>query len=178
MSIEVHVETRGDLRPDPAVDTMQAIFYSIFNDIPSDKGERHLSGAIIVDVMSARAAQKPVSPKPRAVSPKPRSVSPKPRSRSPKPSSRSPKPRAASPQLFTSKASHVRGGGASKGEPCPGTSKESDEAERHGSGSDTPGDQQKRRESILTKSGVEDDNVEYVTNEAELIDSFLKLVRK
>ena len=53
MSLELHVETRGDLRPDPEFDSIQGIFYSIFNDVPPDSGTRHETGAIIVDADSA-----------------------------------------------------------------------------------------------------------------------------
>lgn len=33
MSLEVHVNTRNDLRPDPRFDSVAAIFYSIYNDV-------------------------------------------------------------------------------------------------------------------------------------------------
>lgn len=55
LSVEVHVETRGDLRPDPEVDGIQVIFYSIFNDIPADRGTRQETGAFIVDPVSANS---------------------------------------------------------------------------------------------------------------------------
>ena len=53
LSLELHVETRGDLRPDPEFDSIQGIFYSIFNDVPPERGTRHETGAIIVDAESA-----------------------------------------------------------------------------------------------------------------------------
>ncbi|XP_055638271.1 DNA polymerase zeta catalytic subunit isoform X2 [Toxorhynchites rutilus septentrionalis] len=34
MSVEVHVQTRADLRPNPAIDPISAIFYRIHNDVP------------------------------------------------------------------------------------------------------------------------------------------------
>lgn len=34
MSVEIHVNTRGDLRPNPATDPIAAIFYRIHNDVP------------------------------------------------------------------------------------------------------------------------------------------------
>ncbi|XP_075227107.1 DNA polymerase zeta catalytic subunit [Lycorma delicatula] len=39
MGVELHIHTRGDLRPDPEYDQIKAIFYSISNDVPvtSDK---------------------------------------------------------------------------------------------------------------------------------------------
>ncbi|XP_065090214.1 DNA polymerase zeta catalytic subunit-like [Ochlerotatus camptorhynchus] len=36
MSVEIHVQTRGDLRPNPEVDPISAIFYRIHNDVPED----------------------------------------------------------------------------------------------------------------------------------------------
>lgn len=164
MSMEVHVETRGDLRPDPEVDTMQAIFYSIFNDVPPAKGERHITGAIVVDVASARAAHMPNSPRPepRVVSPQPSTSRARPEQRpvSPKPSTSRARPE---PQPSTSRA---------RPEPKLGISRSSDEAD--------PSLARTRRQtaSILKKSGVEDINTEYVTNETELVESFVKLIHK
>lgn len=39
MAMELHVHTRGDLRPDPEYDEIKAIFFNIANDVPviSDK---------------------------------------------------------------------------------------------------------------------------------------------
>ena len=53
LSVEVHAESRGDLKPDPEIDTIQAIFYSIFNDVPPEQGTRHETGVFIVDPASA-----------------------------------------------------------------------------------------------------------------------------
>ena len=53
LSIEIHAETRGDLRPDPEVDNIKALFYSIFNDVHPDKGTRKETGVFIVDTASA-----------------------------------------------------------------------------------------------------------------------------
>lgn len=36
MSVEIHVQTRGDLRPNPEIDPISAIFYRIHNDVPED----------------------------------------------------------------------------------------------------------------------------------------------
>ncbi|XP_052901869.1 DNA polymerase zeta catalytic subunit isoform X2 [Anopheles moucheti] len=36
LSLEVHVNTRGELRPNPSTDPIAAIFYRIHNDVPSD----------------------------------------------------------------------------------------------------------------------------------------------
>ena len=71
MSLELHVETRGDLRPDPEFDSIQGIFYSIFNDVPPEGGTRHQTGAIIVDADSAnqiRASSSSSNKKDRNVS--------------------------------------------------------------------------------------------------------------
>lgn len=51
------METRGDLRPDPEFDSIQGLFYSIFNDVPPERGTRHETGAIIVDAESANQNQ-------------------------------------------------------------------------------------------------------------------------
>ena len=57
LSVEVHAASRGDLRPDPEVDPVEAIFYSIFNDIPPEKGTRRETGVLIVDAESANQNQ-------------------------------------------------------------------------------------------------------------------------
>ena len=57
VSLELHVETRGDLRPDPEFDSIQGLFYSVFNDVPPERGTRHETGAIIVDAESANQNQ-------------------------------------------------------------------------------------------------------------------------
>jgi hypothetical protein len=49
LSMELHADTRGDLMPDPEVDSIHVIFYSIFDDIPPEKGRRNITGAIVVD---------------------------------------------------------------------------------------------------------------------------------
>ncbi|EDS38599.1 DNA polymerase zeta catalytic subunit [Culex quinquefasciatus] len=36
MSVELHVQTRGDLRPNPDIDPISAVFYRIHNDVPAD----------------------------------------------------------------------------------------------------------------------------------------------
>lgn len=36
LSVEIHVPTRGALKPDPAYDGIEAIFYSIQNDVPQE----------------------------------------------------------------------------------------------------------------------------------------------
>ena len=54
MSLEVHTTTRGDYRPDPDLDPIVALFYSIFHDIPPESGSRHVTGVICVHPESAR----------------------------------------------------------------------------------------------------------------------------
>ncbi|XP_060083937.1 uncharacterized protein LOC132563202 [Ylistrum balloti] len=55
LSLELHAETRGDLRPDPEVDAIKAVFYSISNDVNPAKGKTQVTGVIIVDLVSADA---------------------------------------------------------------------------------------------------------------------------
>lgn len=57
----MHAGNRGDLRPDPEVDNIEAICYSIFNDVPPDKGTRHETGVFIVDAESAGQSQDGIS---------------------------------------------------------------------------------------------------------------------
>ena len=46
--MEVLVNTRGDFRPDPELDDISAIFYSLYHDVPPEAGARHVSGIICV----------------------------------------------------------------------------------------------------------------------------------
>ena len=48
LSMELHVKTRGDLKPDPILDPIQAIIYAIFNDAPEDM-KRSENGAFVVN---------------------------------------------------------------------------------------------------------------------------------
>ena len=34
--MELHIRTRGDLRPDPACDVIRAVFYMVVNDVPEN----------------------------------------------------------------------------------------------------------------------------------------------
>jgi DNA polymerase zeta len=36
--MELHIQTRGDLRPDPAYDAIRALFYVVENDVPESAG--------------------------------------------------------------------------------------------------------------------------------------------
>jgi DNA polymerase zeta len=36
--MELHIQTRGDLRPDPSYDPIRALFYMVVNDVPEDAG--------------------------------------------------------------------------------------------------------------------------------------------
>ena len=48
LSVELHMESRGDLRPDPDFDPIVCLFYTIHNDVP--EGEmQDVSGMIIVN---------------------------------------------------------------------------------------------------------------------------------
>ncbi|CAH2007335.1 unnamed protein product [Acanthoscelides obtectus] len=52
MVMEVHVESRGDLRPDPAYDPIKAIFYSISNDVPENSSKvTKCRGAMVVNAL-------------------------------------------------------------------------------------------------------------------------------
>lgn len=55
MSLEVHVNTRNDLRPDPKFDAITAIFYCIYNDI-GIRDEEEIVGMIVVDPVSHHQA--------------------------------------------------------------------------------------------------------------------------
>ncbi|XP_076234619.1 DNA polymerase zeta catalytic subunit [Calliopsis andreniformis] len=50
LSLEVHVVTRGKLLPDPEHDAVKAIFYAIYNDVPSPSHAEQIEhGAIVFD---------------------------------------------------------------------------------------------------------------------------------
>lgn len=52
MVLEVHVSTRGDFKPDPLQDPVQAIFYSILNDVPETNTKpRRFKGAVVVNTL-------------------------------------------------------------------------------------------------------------------------------
>ena len=40
--MEMHIDSRGDLMPDPEVDAIRVIFYGVFDDIPPEKGKYFL----------------------------------------------------------------------------------------------------------------------------------------
>lgn len=55
LSVELHVATRGDLRPDPEFDEIRAIFYCLHQDRPPlQDGFRHTYNPtlIVVDIPS------------------------------------------------------------------------------------------------------------------------------
>lgn len=51
--MELHTESRRDLCPDPDIDPIQAIFYSILHDVPPKSGQREVTGVVIMDHESA-----------------------------------------------------------------------------------------------------------------------------
>ncbi len=53
MSLEMHMRTRGDLRPDPEFDPICAAFYYITNDVPDGDIDKTYTGVIILDRESA-----------------------------------------------------------------------------------------------------------------------------
>lgn len=53
MVMELHVSTRGDLKPDPLVDPIQAIFFSIYNDVPQNSTKpAKYKGVVAIDSLS------------------------------------------------------------------------------------------------------------------------------
>ncbi|XP_066995085.2 uncharacterized protein PolZ1 [Anabrus simplex] len=46
--MELHVQTRGDLRPDPAFDPIQVLFYVVVNDVPDGYLPKEQLGMIVV----------------------------------------------------------------------------------------------------------------------------------
>ena len=55
MSVELHIRTRGSLRPDPECDPILAIFYYIHNDWPAaggDRAENARLGVLAIDIDS------------------------------------------------------------------------------------------------------------------------------
>lgn len=50
MSLEIHVNTRGDLKPNPKLDSIEVVFYCINNDVPDGHDLlKRLTGIIIVE---------------------------------------------------------------------------------------------------------------------------------
>ncbi|VEN37746.1 unnamed protein product, partial [Callosobruchus maculatus] len=55
--MELHVKTRGEFKPDPAFDPIDAIFYSVLNDVPENSGKvPKCRGAIVVNALPACSA--------------------------------------------------------------------------------------------------------------------------
>lgn len=48
MSLELHIETRQHLRPDPEFDSVTAVFYTITNDVPVESQTPDLITGVIV----------------------------------------------------------------------------------------------------------------------------------
>ena len=55
-SLELHVRTRRDARPDPEFDPICAIFYFIQTDTPQPNGKNKITGVICVDSESTNVA--------------------------------------------------------------------------------------------------------------------------
>ena len=62
LSIELHVRTRRDLRPDPEYDPICAIFYHIVTDTPTVTGSSRVSGILCVDSESTTLPRGVLSP--------------------------------------------------------------------------------------------------------------------
>ena len=53
MSIELHIESRASLKPDPELDEIRVLFYHLYRDIPRNSNlNNSISGMIIVDPSS------------------------------------------------------------------------------------------------------------------------------
>ncbi|KAK6169216.1 hypothetical protein SNE40_020308 [Patella caerulea] len=201
MSIELHVETRGDHLPDPAYDPIQVIFYSVFNDVPEDEGLRFTTGAIIVDKNSVpEDIQKKRTETPKKGKGRSRSVSPKPkRSRSPQPSTSTADPdtlpksssrsRSVSPKPSPKFKADVSPKPSTSKSPKPSTSKSpqpstsrspqpSTSRSPQPSTSKANSSQVKQPKTLLEKSGVDNLIVTYVTDEQELLEEFIQLTHK
>lgn len=50
LTIELHIQCRGDLKPDPDIDPVSAIFYTIMNDVP----ENHKLPTLVSGVMMVK----------------------------------------------------------------------------------------------------------------------------
>lgn len=61
--MEVHAASRGDLRPDPEVDKICAIFYHILNDVPGELPKEE-TGVFIVDKHSCQGGQQEINGQP------------------------------------------------------------------------------------------------------------------
>ncbi|XP_058174189.1 DNA polymerase zeta catalytic subunit [Anopheles ziemanni] len=69
LAVEIHVPTRGDLRPNPTMDPIAAIFYRIHNDVPPDHPKassmcgvilnRNLCGTGVGDTLGRKYNQSP-----------------------------------------------------------------------------------------------------------------------
>ncbi|XP_052087606.1 uncharacterized protein LOC127724637 isoform X3 [Mytilus californianus] len=53
-SMELLADSRGDLFSDPEIDAIKAIFYTIHNDVNSEKGPKDITGLIMVDAESTK----------------------------------------------------------------------------------------------------------------------------
>ena len=161
LSVEVHAQSRGELNPDPEVDPIQAVFYSILNDIHGNKGITKVTGVIIVDRVSAdnenarKERQQKKSNNSSVTPPSTRTPSPQP-STSRGRGSRSPSPRPSTPKRSKAKGKVTT--------PPP---------RRFFADQDIPG-------NILHKSGIYHDDLEvtFVREEEEIFTEFIRLMAK
>ena len=57
MSMELHVSTRQHLHPDPEFDRIEAVFFTLTNDVPVDSSiPEMLTAAIVVEEASAKGS--------------------------------------------------------------------------------------------------------------------------
>lgn len=55
--LELHIQTRGDLKPDPELDPIRAVFYNIVNDVPD--ADKQIQGIFVVNTLNGQqCAQK------------------------------------------------------------------------------------------------------------------------
>lgn len=63
MSMELHITTRDELRPDPAFDPIEAVFYCVRNDVPETLSKQtQVIGIILTDPFRMHDLQQPLSP--------------------------------------------------------------------------------------------------------------------
>ncbi|OWF40745.1 DNA polymerase zeta catalytic subunit-like [Mizuhopecten yessoensis] len=188
LSLELHAETRGDLRPDPDVDAVKAVFYSISNDVDPAKGKTQVTGIIIVDHVSADAERALKDRRNGRINSRSPSPSPIPsgsnsaRSRSPQScSSRSPKAstsRSRSPLPSTSKSPQPSTSKHRSPSPKPSTPR-GRRTTAKGSVTPPPRDYDSTENipnTFLQRSGIDlcDLQVTYVRDEEELYTVFLE----
>lgn len=184
--MELLAETRGDHIPDPEVDAVQAVFYSILNDVPPEKGTREVTGVILVDSRSAknqREQEKLTALKQSGIStPQSTPGSPKPSTSKDDSTSQSTpgsqKPSTSKDTRFSSAKpsstplSQSSSSSKGKGKQIGHTTSQPDSSQ-------SPSMATSPDQTILQKSGVDSKmEITYVETEKDLFQSFIDLIRK